>query len=78
MTTGLDPKRIKNVGNFVDDSPAESLQTNDLIGNKFDGEGNPDQGEQYDYGNLDGVNRFPREGGHDTYTDIPGDGIVPG
>lgn len=77
MTAGLDPKRIQNLGNAADDSPAENISTDGLIGNKFSSL-DADQGEQYDYGNLDATNRFPRETGSDTYTDIPGDGIVGG
>lgn len=45
--------------------------------NKFDGEGNPERGEQTDYPCPLEPNKFPREGGSDTYSDIPGDGIVP-
>lgn len=48
--------------------------TND---SQFDGTGNPDRGEKEEYAcNLE-PNKFPREGGKDTYSGIPGDGIVP-
>ena len=39
---------------------------------------NPNMGESYDLDPAIEPNKFPREGGSDSYTGIPGDGVVPG
>lgn len=78
MTKGLDPKRIKDMSMMAEQPPSETGITNIFSKDLMSDNLSVDQGEQYDYGNLDGTDSFPREGGSDTYTGIPGDGIVPG
>lgn len=60
------------------DNKADGVNASFEKPNKFDGEGNPDQGEQYDIPLTTEPNKFPRDGGSDSYTGIPGDGVVPG
>ena len=38
----------------------------------------PDKGEKTDYPCPLEPNKFPRESGSDSYSGIPGDGVVPG
>jgi hypothetical protein len=49
--------------------------TND---SKFDGVSDVDRGEKIDYPCPLEPNKFPRESGSDSYSGIPGDGVVPG
>lgn len=60
------------------DFSGESPPSEGIRDNKFDGESNPDQGEQKDMSPSFAPNMFPREGGSDSYSGLPGDGIVPG
>lgn len=61
MTTGLDPKRRKNA------SLGGSPPADGFITNKFDGTGNPDQGEKYDYDPVSVSNKsLSHDQGHDT------------